>query len=115
MHNDKNDSYCLTACVRLDAYCPETYTPEGVAHLQARNIHVPKNMRSQMPSMGSTRHDPNQGCGYGGRSCFAGRGRGDNGRGQFGAGRGRDVPPVHKQVRFDRDRTIIPDTGMDVA
>jgi hypothetical protein len=34
------------------------------------------NMRPQMPTtVGPTRHDPNRGRGYGGRSYFAGRGR----------------------------------------
>jgi hypothetical protein len=73
--------------------CPATNTPEGMARLRSKNIHVPMNMRPQMPtSVGPTRHDPNRGRGYGGRSYVAGRGRGEGGRGRYSAGRGRGVP-----------------------
>jgi hypothetical protein len=92
--------------------CLATNTPEGVAGLRSKNIHVPTNIRPT--SIGPTRHDPNRGRGYGGRSYFAGRGRGEGGRGRYGAGRGRGVPPGRKQVRFDRDREVNPDNGMDL-
>jgi hypothetical protein len=57
-----------------------------VARLLSRNIHVPRHLRPQVPTaVGPARHDPNGGRGYGGRSYLAGRGRGDGGRGRFGA------------------------------
>jgi hypothetical protein len=48
------------------------------------------------------------------RSYLAGRGRGDGGRGRFGAGRGRGGSTGRKQVRFDRDRTVVSDKGEDL-